>query len=275
MGISESTLDTLTGSSKVHGQVEYRVKGRILHTTLRGPFKELVSAIPANISELMPRLVQQGKWGQIILFQDSALASPIELAQLGEHLKLRYKNPDNNPVAALVMPPNIEGSELMAPLFLKCYQDANVESRLFDEYAAALDWVELGICQFSESIKWKDSYMLGDQAIDEQHQELFRRAAYVIAATSHEGQVISAIRLFQYMRTHLSHEEDLMRRIQYPDTYAHTAAHQDLVSKLNKISIKIANDSLVKTDLEEFIAHWFMKHMETADSKLAEYFKSQ
>jgi hemerythrin len=275
MALNQSALDRNPFStSKIHEQIEYRIKGRILHTLARGPFTQLVAAIPANINDLLWRLAQQGKWGQIIVFEHSALISADALAEFSTYIKQRYANPENNPVTALVLDAEVEGARLMAPGFLECYRNAGVQSRVFEDYSTALEWVESSITQFSPRIEWKDSYNIGDPAIDEQHQELFKRANYVIAATSHEGQVISAMRLFQYLRTHLSHEEDLMYRLQYPDFAAHTKMHQELISRLNKISLNIANENLVKADLEDFIARWFLNHMVAEDNKLAAYVKA-
>lgn len=256
---------------KVHEQIEYRVKGRILHTTARGPFKEIVEAIPSTVTGFIQRLAQQGRWGQIVIFQQSVLMPPAGLQNFAAYLKLRYVNTETKPVVALVFEPGIEGGQLMAPEFLRCYFDADIKSQVFEEYVSALDWVESEISQFSTRLQWKDSFKIGDPEIDEQHRELFNRATYILAATSHEGQVLSAIRLFQYMRTHLSHEEELMRRIQYPDFNAHALEHQALIAKLNTISLKIANENLVKADLEEFIGDWFLRHMETADTDLARF----
>ncbi len=235
MGSNRDSLwATPTGPSKTPGQIEYRVRGRILHTTARGPFSQLVAAIPANISELTVKLARQGKWGQILVFQHSALVGAAALSEFGEYLKSRYVDPATNPVTALVFAPDVEGAQIMAPVFLKLYQEAGVDSSVFEEYAAALDWVESSISQFSARIEWKDRYKIGDAAIDEQHQELFRRAAYVIAATSPEGQALCAMRLYQYMRVHLSHEEEVMRRVQYPDIDEHVKQHQNPDIKIER-----------------------------------------
>lgn len=272
MGFNQGPSDTIpTTPFKVHDQIEYRVKGRILHTTARGPFKEIVEAIPPTITGFIQRLTQQGRWGQIVTFQQSALTPPEAMLNFADYLKKRYENPETRPVIALVLEPDIEAGALMAPAFLKCYLDAGIQGRVFENYANALDWVESEISQFSTRLEWKESYRTGDQGIDEQHRELFKRAAYLLAATSHEGQVISAMRLFQYMRTHLSYEEELMRRLQFPDVETHTQEHQELITRLNTISLKIANENLVKTDLEEFLGDWFLKHMETADTDLARF----
>ncbi len=272
MGFQKGPSDAIpTTPFKVHDQVEYRVKGRILHTTARGPFKDIVEAIPPTITGFLQRLAQQGRWGQIVSFQQSVLMPREALHDFADYLKARYEHTEVKPVVALVFEPDVEGASLMAPEVLNCYTGAGIQGRVFENYASALDWVESEISQFSARLEWKDSYTIGDAAIDEQHRELFKRAAYVLAATSHEGQVISAMRLFQYMRIHLSHEEELMRNLQYPDTDSHTREHCALMARLNAISLKIADENLVMADLEEFIGDRFLKHMETADTELARF----
>ena len=72
--------------------------------------------------------------------------------------------------------------------------------------------VKSKIRQASRLLERNDSYKIGDAAIDEHHPELFMRATNVIAATSLESQTLSALRLFQYTRTHFLHEENLMPR---------------------------------------------------------------
>jgi hemerythrin-like metal-binding protein len=257
-----------------HEQVVFQIKGRILHTRSRGPYKHLVAAIPDEINQLILKLAQQGKWGQIVIYEHSALIVPSALAELRVHLKLRYEHSENKPVVALVFAPDVEGGLTMGPEFLKSFQETGIECRIFEDYSTALEWVELRIRQFSDRIDWKDRYKIGDAAIDEQHQELFRRANHVVGATSSQGQILSVFRLLQYLRTHISHEDELMRRIQYPDIENHRRQHEELIAKLAGISLKIANENLVIADLEEFIGHLFLTHMETLDSQLAEYSKT-
>ncbi len=272
MGTKNGLTNTIpTTPFKVHDQIEYRVKGRILHTTARGPFSNVVEAIPPTITGFLLRLAQQGRWGQIVNFQHSALIPPEARQNFAAYLKARYENTETKPVVALVFEPDVEGGVLMAPEILKCYLDAGIQGQVFENYASALDWVESEISQFSTRLEWKDSYTIGDPAIDEQHRELFKRAAYVLAATSHEGQVISAMRLFQYMRTHLSHEEEWMRQLGYPDVEQHTREHRALMTRLNTISLEIANENLVMANLEEFIGTRFLNHMETSDTDLARF----
>ncbi|MBP8287182.1 MAG: hemerythrin family protein [Rhodoferax sp.] len=256
-------------------RIDYRIEGRILRTTAVGPFHdELVSAIPPGIKVLLVKLIQQGKWGQIVTFERNAVTSSVALAEFTEYLKRRYVNPDTRPVTALVFGQNIEGAEAMAPLFQQCYQGAGIDCQVFEDYSTAHYWVKSRIRQTSRLVEWNDSYKIGEASIDEQHQELFMRAADIIAAVNHESQMLSALRLYQYTRTHFSHEEELMRRGNYPDIAAHLLQHETLLRQLQLFLQHITRDTLVKDELEDFIAQWFLGHIANSDQKLASFLKA-
>ncbi len=257
---------------RTRAEIEYRIEGRILRTVVTGPFQnELVAAIPLTIRDKLIKLVQQGKWGQIVTFQRDATASPAVLEEFARHLKARYLKPETRPVTALVFAPQLKGGQLMAPEFCKCYEGAGVECGIFEDYSTAQYWVKSKIRQTSALVEWKDSYKIGDAAIDEQHQELFMRAADVIAATNRESQTMSALRLYQYTRSHFSHEESLMEHIGYPEMASHIAQHKALLAKLNEFLHNISKDNLIKAELEDFVSQWFLGHIANVDAKLAAY----
>jgi len=77
--------------------------------------------------------------------------------------------------------------------------------------------------------------------------------------------------LFQYTREHFSHEEQLMKRLNYPAMAAHEAQHNSLISRLSEISARIANDTLDRVVLEAFLSDWLLNHIATSDIKLAAY----
>ena len=276
MSTTRSTHDVEVSSPfEKHGEIHYQVEGRILRTVARGPFNnELVQAIPEAISQLVRQLSLQGKWGQIITFQDNALGSPSALAEFAQYLKARYTNPETNPVTAMVFGHHVEGAIVMAPLYQKCYLDAGIECRIFEDYATALYWMETKIRQTSDLIAWNDKYRIGDAAIDEQHEEIFLRAADVIAASTRDGQAMCAMRLYQYAVTHFSHEEELMFRLRYPEIEDHLRQHEQLLTRLREIMRTIAKDCMVKADLESFISRWLLDHIAHVDARLAAYVKA-
>ena len=73
-------------SLRAPAEIVYRVEGRILRTLAIGPFdNKLVAAIPHTINDLIVKLAQQGKWGQIVTFERDAYASPIAFAEFTRH----------------------------------------------------------------------------------------------------------------------------------------------------------------------------------------------
>jgi hemerythrin len=261
---------------RAKGEVVYRIEGRVLRTNATGPFNsELVAAIPHDINDLLIKLTQQGKWGQIVTFERNAYTTPAGLAEFTEYLKSRYQNSVSKPVTALVFGPQVAHGREMAPDYFSCYDQAGVECCIFEDFSTAQVWVKSKIRQISEVIQWREAYKIGDAAIDEQHQELFLRAGDVIAATNRESQTLSSLRLYQFMRSHFSHEEELMYRIGYPEIKAHIEQHTALTVRLKAFLKNISNDNLIKAELEDFIAHWLLDHIGMVDSKLAAYLKHQ
>ena len=162
---------------RAKGEVVYRIEGRVLRTNATGPFNsELVAAIPHDINDLLIKLTQQGKWGQIVTFERNAYTTPAGLAEFTEYLKSRYQNSVSKPVTALVFGPQVAHGREMAPDYFKCYDQAGVECCIFEDFSTAQVWVKSKIRQISEVIQWREAYKIGDAAIDEQHQELFLRA---------------------------------------------------------------------------------------------------
>jgi len=120
-------------------------------------------------------------------------------------------------------------------------------------------------------IEWKDAYKIGDAEIDAQHEELFVRINKFLLANDRVSQTVSAMSLYQYTREHFKHEEDLMRRVNFPNIAPHVEQHNDLISRLNDVSLAIANGTLNKADLEAFLADWTKNHIRIFDTRLTSF----
>ena len=123
------------------------------------------------------------------------------------------------------------------------------------------------------SIEWSDRYRIGNEAIDEEHKELFRIAKKFVEASDTASQRASAMALRNYTKAHFRNEEILMHEVGYPLTATHLRLHTDLISKLAAIEAKIECGELHQAELEEFINYWFIKHMAAADAPLVVYVK--
>src|SRR5512134_3985517 len=77
-------------------------------------------------------------------------------------------------------------------------------------------------------IRWTPALAVGDADIDDQHRELFRRAARLIDAlrSGDRGEVLPTLAYLEaYAVHHFAGEERLMRELGYPGLAEHVAAH--------------------------------------------------
>lgn len=118
---------------------------------------------------------------------------------------------------------------------------------------------------------WRDSYSIGNASIDSEHQQLFKLAEEFFDATDKIKRTDCAMRLFKYTRGHFDHEEQLMRDIGYPEIAAHMQQHTHLITKLNDVAEKVAQDTLAPNELRGFLTAWLVGHIVTFDTKLSAY----
>jgi hemerythrin len=79
------------------------------------------------------------------------------------------------------------------------------------------------------------------------------------------------IDLFKFTRLHFSHEEDLMRRVHYPESALHLKEHTELVNRLSAFADSVANNTFAKEVWGSFLAEWLISHIESSDAKLADF----
>jgi hemerythrin len=123
------------------------------------------------------------------------------------------------------------------------------------------------------TIEWKDSYRIGNAAIDAQHEVWFARINSFLGATDRKSLQYCEVMMNQYTRVHLKYEEQLMRDIQYPDIDSHLHQHQDLLTKLSEIEAQIANDTLDTLQWTSFLSGWLLNHIRFYDTRLAAFVK--
>jgi hemerythrin len=123
-------------------------------------------------------------------------------------------------------------------------------------------------------VPWSDALKLGDTEIDVHHEELFRRVNLLLEVTDTISLTKCVISLFKHAREHFSHEEEVMRRIRYPEILPHLIAHNYLLTRLNELAESIANETFVKNDWQAFFQAWLIGHIESSDRSLLCYINS-
>lgn len=128
-------------------------------------------------------------------------------------------------------------------------------------------------------IKWKESYELGVDHIDDQHVKLFEIAdrAYNLLindfVTDKYDKIIEILgELKEYTVFHFNSEEEYMLSIGYKKFLSHKVEHENFINEINNINldkIDINQDQSVK-EILEFVVDWIDKHILNQDKLIVE-----
>jgi hypothetical protein len=122
--------------------MDARVSGRLNILEALGPFnKELVIAGDAVQEALDAVLNAQGRWGTVLVFKGSALASPEAVAEIANIVKRRVDKGIRPVAIGLVVTPDVEGGALMQSHYLAAYAKAGIPGKVFDDIENAKLWV--------------------------------------------------------------------------------------------------------------------------------------
>lgn len=120
-------------------------------------------------------------------------------------------------------------------------------------------------------IIWTVANDVGIEMMDKQHRQL---ANYVndFASSLRRGDDPAAISdklaaMFSYAQYHFESEERLMVTHEYADAAAHVQMHEHLLDDLRSFSVGCDTRSLSLTT--RFLQEWLLRHIDTADRKLA------
>ncbi len=128
---------------------------------------------------------------------------------------------------------------------------------------------------------WSSTYSVGVDIIDEQHRELFARTNHLLEACQ-EGKGREAVGetlkfLEDYVKTHFSTEERLMKQYGYPEFAAHRKLHEGFVEaflKLKEEAAKGASLTLV-TQVNKTVVDWWINHILKVDKKLGAFLQEK
>jgi hemerythrin-like metal-binding protein len=121
------------------------------------------------------------------------------------------------------------------------------------------------------NLEWNDSYRVGDALMDAQHQHFFTLGNAFMAAQDKAELTRCAMQLYRHTREHFGHEEQLMRKLNYPGLGKHVDWHNGMISRLNALSRTIQNDTLNKQDLVDLTEDWALNHIPVHDAMLHYY----
>lgn len=128
-------------------------------------------------------------------------------------------------------------------------------------------------------MKWHEKYCIDVIDIDNQHQELFKKANLFIFSVKHgEGdkQIGNVLKdLVEYTKVHFKDEEKLMERFKYPELNEHKHLHHLLIEEIIKVLTRIKSGQKYSSiELIRFLEDWLSHHILEEDMKIGRFLKS-
>lgn len=129
-------------------------------------------------------------------------------------------------------------------------------------------------------ITWNETYSVGIEEIDAQHQWLTDIINTLNdAVTENKSRKLLEIvleSLLQYTLSHFKTEEKLMEQYNYPDYAEHKSKHEELARKVLEWQHAFKNeDSSLTAEMLKFLKHWLENHELETDVPLGRYLNSK
>ncbi len=128
---------------------------------------------------------------------------------------------------------------------------------------------------------WHSNLDTGIKDIDVQHRQLVDYIDELyqavmssdIDAASKVKQVVG--KMYVYAATHLTDEEELLKRINYPtpDFDKHIAEHDKFRAKMRDFEYSVQNGYPVTFQVVQFLKDWLTDHIKQTDMGYAEFMK--
>ena len=129
-------------------------------------------------------------------------------------------------------------------------------------------------------LEWSKSIETGFPAVDEQHQELFKRinAFVALMMEGKDARKISELIDFleSYAQLHFSFEENLLEQNKYPQLAAHKAQHDFYKRTISTIKSEYQAHGYTKelsASIHKNLTSWLVNHIQKMDLAWAEHLK--
>ena len=124
---------------------------------------------------------------------------------------------------------------------------------------------------------WKDSFSIGIENIDSQHQKLIGLLDQCIKkAVSSKNEFFPVINdMKEYADTHFRAEEQLMLTINFPGLEEHKNQHRLFEENLGLLEKEVNNwEKLTIVTMTSFLRDWFIQHILDCDKQIGAYVRS-
>lgn len=119
---------------------------------------------------------------------------------------------------------------------------------------------------------WQQHYLIGNQRVDQQHQQLFDLANQLVQSKNQADLAENAADLYQHVKEHFECEEAFMMAYDYPGFGTHAATHALMLDKLADVRAKIDKHEWKTQDVLVFMRQW-ISHILDEDEAFNVFFQ--
>jgi len=129
-------------------------------------------------------------------------------------------------------------------------------------------------------VKWKDSYSVGIESIDNDHKKLLGMINQLQTAShyeTHEGMVEEILNeLVSYTKYHFTREEEMMREFNYPEYEVHKKQHEAMITQVSHFIDEYKNhENHTINDVIQYLKTWLINHINGCDKEYSPYLKGK
>jgi hemerythrin len=129
-------------------------------------------------------------------------------------------------------------------------------------------------------ISWRETYNIGVDEVDQQHQELVVKLnEFLDACIQQKGKdkIMETLAFLRdYTVEHFRSEEEIMLKYNYPDYAEHKKDHDDFVASVLELEASIQNQgaTVVTTlKLNRTLTDWLLSHISKSDMKIGQFLR--
>ncbi|HEB78907.1 MAG TPA: bacteriohemerythrin [Rhodospirillales bacterium] len=147
-----------------------------------------------------------------------------------------------------------------------------------EEGVGSTFWIELPLNSNKKVLIWADNVCVGVDAMDKDHQAIFRLLNKLTYRTNGDAGLDEAVEeLMDYTHYHFRREEAIMGVCNYPNLKKHCGLHRKFIVKVNDLSEKWRKDRDPKRlhNLRKFLRDWWIDHIVNVDAETSQYAKGK
>lgn len=129
-------------------------------------------------------------------------------------------------------------------------------------------------------ISWRETYNIGVDEVDQQHQELVVKLnEFLDACIQQKGKekIMETLAFLRdYTVEHFRSEEEIMLKYNYPEYAEHKKDHDDFVASVLELEASIQNQgaTVVTTlKLNRTLTDWLLSHISKSDMKIGQFLR--